>query len=41
MFASLEILNSFDSDIFMDDIPDMICQLQYLYLQKYFIQRKN
>ena len=41
MLASLEILNSFASGIYMDDVSDIICQLQHLYLEQYFIQQKH
>ena len=37
MLAYLEILNSFSSGIYMDDIADMICQIHHVHLYKYLI----
>ena len=39
MLASLVILNSVDSDIYMVDIDDMKCQLHHIYLVKYWFQQ--
>ena len=41
MSASLVIHNSFASDIYMEDIANMICQLLHLHLEQYFIEQKH
>ena len=41
MLSYLEILNSFVSDVYMEDIADMICQFHHLQLEQYFIQQKH
>ena len=41
MLASLEINNSFVSDIYMDDISKMIRQLRHLHLEQSFIRQKH
>ena len=41
MLEYLETHNSFVSDVYMDDIADMICQLQHSHLEQYFIQQKH
>ena len=33
--------NTFDSDIYIYDIANMICQLHHLQLEYFFIQQKN
>ena len=39
MLASFKILNIFVSDIYIDDIADMIYQLQHLHLYQSFIKK--
>ena len=41
MLASLVNNNSFFSDVHMDNIINMICQIHYLHLEIYFIQQKH
>ena len=38
MLASLAIHNSFVSDVYMDDISAMVCQIHHLHLKQYFIK---
>ena len=40
MLASLDIFNSFPSDVYLDDIADMIFQFHLLRLDQYSIQQK-
>ena len=41
MLASLIYLNIFVSDIYLDDISSMKCQIHHSHLEKYFIQQKH
>ena len=41
MLTSLIIHNHFVSDVHMEDMTDMKCQLRHLNLEKYFIQQKH
>ena len=41
MLEYLAIHNSFFSVVYMEDIPDMNCQLYHLHLEIYVIQQKN
>ena len=40
MLLSLVIHNSFISDVYMEDISDITCQIHHLHLEQYFIQQK-
>ena len=41
MLAFLVNINSFVSDVYMDNIADTICQIHYSHLEQYFIQQKH
>ena len=41
MLEYFEIHSSFVSDVYMEDIPGIICQLHHLHLEKYFIQQQH
>ena len=41
MLESLVIINSFVTDVYMEYIADMKCQLHHIHMEKYFIQQKR
>ena len=41
MLASLVILNNFVSDVYMEYIANMKCQLHHIHLVEYLIQQKH
>ena len=41
MLASFVNINSFVSDIYMDDIFDMPCNINHIHLEMFFIQQKH
>ena len=41
MLEYLEIHNSFVSDVYMEDISNMLCQFYRLHLEQQFIQQQH
>ena len=41
VLVSLEIHNGFFSDVYMEDIADIKCQIRHLHLEQYYIEQKN
>ena len=41
MLAYVLVINSFVADVYMNDIANMICQLQCVYLKELFISQQH